>query len=453
MSRFRKLNRRTVLKGVGASMALPLLEAMPSPALAAKAAEASGATAPLRMAFCSIPNGVNMDAWAPTSDGKDFKLTPTLAPLEKMRDQLTVISHLAHNKARANGDGPGDHARSAATYLTGTQALKTAGRDIRAGISVDQVAAQKIGDRTALPSLELGCVAGAQAGSCDSGYSCAYSSNISWRAPGQPTGKDINPRSVFTRLFGDPQQLAAKRERARQNMLRRSVLDLVHEDAKSLRRTVGASDQHKLDEYLESVREIEQRIQAAERSGDRDAPAGVTAPEGVPSDFGEHVRLMMDMIAVAFQTDSTRIATFMLANEGSNRPYPQIGVRDNHHALSHHQKNAAKLDKIAKIDRFHIEQFAYLVDRLSKIKEGDGSVLDNSMIVYGGAIGDGNRHNHLDLPILLAGRGGGSIESGRHIRAPKGTPMSNLFLSMLDRMGVKEERFGDSTGRFDKLAV
>lgn len=450
MSRFRKINRRTVLKGVGASMALPLLEIMPTTAIAAKA---KGAAAPVRMAFCFVPNGVNMDAWMPSGDGADYKLGPTLAPLAKMRDQLTVISHLAHDKARSNGDGPGDHARSSATFLTGTQALKTAGRDIRAGISVDQVAAQKVGDRTALPSLELGCSAGRQAGGCDSGYSCAYSSNISWRSPGQPTGKDINPRSVFTRLFGDPNQAAAKRENARQNMLRRSVLDLVHEDAKSLRRTVGASDQQKLDEYLESVREIEQRIQASERSTDRGAPDGVAPPQGIPGEFGEHIRLMMDMMAVAFQTDRTRIATFMLENEGSGRSYPHIGVRDNHHALSHHQKNDAKLDKIAKIDRFHVEQFAYLLDRLSKIKEGDSNVLDNSMIVYGGAIGDGNRHNHLDLPVVLAGRGGGTITPGRHIRAPRNTPMSNLFLSMLDRMGVEVERFGDSTGRFDKLTA
>ncbi len=442
----KQISRRAVLRGLGAAVALPALEAMaPRPVFAGETPKA-----PLRMAFLSIPNGVNNAHWFPKDTGTGFVLPKTLASLEAVRSDVLVISGLAHDKARANGDGPGDHARSSATLLTGCQARKTDGKDIRVGISVDQLAAEKIGSRTRLPSIELGCDKGAMAGNCDSGYSCAYSSSISWKTPTMPMPKEVNPRAVFTRLFGDPNQIAEDRDRAKQALYRRSVLDLVSDDAKSLNGELGAADRRKLEEYLEAVRAIEKQIQASEREEARHLPQ-IEAPEGIPTEFPQYVRLMLDLMVVAFQTDTTRIATFVLANEGSNRTFPWIDVRDGHHSISHHGGNAEKLEKIQKIDQFYVEQFAYLVQKMKSIPEGEGTLLDNSMLVYGGAIGDGNRHNHNELPILLAGRAQGTITTGRHVRYPKDTPLCNLFLSMLDRVGVKEERFGDGTGRLDQL--
>ncbi|HUR38256.1 MAG TPA: DUF1552 domain-containing protein, partial [Planctomycetota bacterium] len=280
--------------------------------------------------------------------------------------------------------------------------------------------------------------------------SCAYSSAISWKSPTLPLPKEINPRAVFTRLFGDPNQIAADRDRAKQALYRRSVLDLVSGDAKSLDATLGLADRRKLEEYLEAVRTIEKQIQASEKDESRRLPA-MEAPEGIPAEFPAYVRLMMDLLVVAFQTDSTRISTFVLANEGSNRTFPWIEVRDGHHSLSHHGGNVEKTEKIQKIDQFYVEQFSYLVQKMKATPEGEGTLLDNSMLVYGGAIGDGNRHNHDELPILLAGKGQGTIATGRHVRYPRGTPLCNLFLSMLDRVGVKEERLGDSTGRLPDL--
>ncbi len=437
-----RISRRAVLRGLGASVALPALEAM-APRLASQL--------PLRMAFFSIPNGVNNTYWFPKEVGADYVLPKTLASLEPVKGDLLVLSGLAHDKAKANGDGPGDHARSNATYLTGCQARKTDGKDIRAGVSVDQLAAERLGAQTRLPSIELGCEKGAMAGNCDSGYSCAYSSSISWKSSTMPLPKEINPRSVFTRLFGDPNQVAAERDRAKQALYRRSVLDLVSDDAKSLDRELGLADRRKLEEYLEAVRSVERQIQSAERDGARRMPA-VEAPEGIPAEFPAYVKLMMDLLVLAFQTDTTRIGTFVMANEGSNRTFPWIEVRDGHHSLSHHGGNVEKTDKIQKIDQFYVEQFSYFVQKLKATPEGEGSLLDQSMIVYGGAIGDGNRHNHDELPILLAGKGQGTIATGRHVRYPRGTPLCNLFLSMLDRAGVHEEKFGDGTGRLDNLS-
>jgi hypothetical protein len=442
----KRISRRTVLRGLGAAVALPALEAM-SPL---RALAGDKPSLPLRMAFLSVPNGVNNARWFPQELGAKFILPKTLAPLDPVRDELLVISGLAHDKARANGDGPGDHARSSATLLTGCQAKKTDGKDIRAGVSVDQLAAGKIGGRTRLPSIELGCEKGAMAGNCDSGYSCAYSSAISWKSPTLPLPKEINPRSVFLRLFGDPNQQAAERDRAKQAMYRRSVLDLVGDDAKQLGGDLGAADRRKLEEYLEAVRSIEKQIQSAERDEARRLPP-MEAPEGIPAEFPAYVKLMLDLVVVAFQTDTTRIVTFVLANEGSNRTFPWIEVRDGHHSLSHHGGNVEKLEKIQKIDQFYVEQYAYLVKKMKATPEGEGTLLDNAMLLYGGAIGDGNRHNHNELPILLAGNAQKTIETGRHLRYPKDTPLCNLFLSMLDRVGIKEERFGDSTGRVDQL--
>ena len=449
MSRKRAISRRTVIRGMGTAMALPLLDAMAPAAGAARATSSP----PVRAAFLYVPNGVILPHWTPSREGTDFVLPKTLAPLKAAREDLLVLSGLAHDKARANGDGAGDHARSGGTFLTGMQCRKTSGRDIQAGISVDQVAAQAIGERTRLPSLELGTEPGRQSGNCDSGYSCAYSSNISWRSAETPMAKEINPRSAFDRLFGDEQAARSRREAARALARRQSILDLVRTDAGDLRRRVGRSDQQKLDEYLDSVRALEHRLQTSEKEGRQALPPGAARPDGIPRDYAQHVQLMTDMMVLAFQSDSTRIATFMYANAGSNRSYPSVGVRGGHHSLSHHRDDPNKVDHLQRIDQFHIQQFARMLERMKQIREGEGTLLDNSLVLYGCAIGDGNRHSHHDLPVLLAGRGGGSVTTGRHVRYGRDTPLCNLFLSVLDRVGAKPPRFGDSTGRLGNLKV
>lgn len=444
----KQLPRRTFLRGLGTAMALPALEAMlPSSVLAAPAA---GKVAPKRMAFLFVPNGMNMKEWTPATEGTGYELPSILEPLKNVRDDVTILSGLTHDKARANGDGAGDHARSVAAFLTSSQPRKTDGADIRVGISVDQLAAQRIGKETRFASLEIGCERGAQAGNCDSGYSCAYSSNISWRSETTPMAKEVDPRLVFERLFTNGDSAESAESRAKRNMYRQSILDLVTEDASRLKGQLGTNDQRKLDEYFTAVREIEQRLERTERSGDVQI-AGLQKPSGIPQTYADHIRLMADMLILAFQADLTRIATFMFANDGSNRPYPMIGISDGHHELSHHGRDPEKLEKIRRINRFHMEQLAYLLERMKSIKEGNGTLLDNSMIVYGCGISDGDRHNHDDLPVLLAGRGGGTIKPGRHVRYPKETPMANLFVSMLDRVNVPVQGFGDSNGRLEHL--
>jgi hypothetical protein len=331
-------------------------------------------------------------------------------------------------------------------FLTGAQPRKTDGTDIRAGISVDQVAAARIGDQTRLPSLEIGCDPSAMAGNCDSGYSCVYSSTISWRSATTPVPKLNNPRLIFDRLFGSGSN--ADRERRERN--RRSILDHVREDAASLQPNLSSTDQRRLDEYLTSIRDIEQRIERAARLPEPPRP-DMRQPEGIPQSHQEHIRLLCDLLVLAFQADITRVSTFVFANEGSNRPYPFIDVREGHHDLSHHANDRAKLQKIATINRFHITQFAYMLGRLKNIREGDGTLLDNCMIAYGSGNSDGNRHNHDDLPVLLVGRGSGTIRTGRHVRYRQNTPLNNLWLSMLDRMGTSVEVLGDSTGRLGNL--
>jgi hypothetical protein len=436
------ISRRAVLRGAGTAIALPYLNAM-TPVFGATAKPA-----PKRMAFVFVPNGVHMQDWTPKAEGTSFELPATLEPLKNVKSDLLVMTGLTHDKARANGDGPGDHARSAASFLTGCQPRKTDGANIRAGVSVDQIAAGRIGRLTRFPSLEIGCDKGLNSGNCDSGYSCAYSANISWKSEAMPMAKEVSPRSLFERLFssarGDP-----KRDR-----FRRSILDYVEEDAGDLRKILGTGDQRKLDEYLSSIREIELRIERAEKEPvpTVKAPA-MNVPAGVPKDYAEHMRLLFDLLHLAFQTDSTRVATFMLANEGSNRAYPFIEVREGHHDLSHHGGDKDKHAKIAKINKFHMTQFAAWVEKLKATREADGSsLLDNSMIVYGSAISDGNRHNHDDLPALLVGKGGGTIKTGRHVKYPFNTPMCNLFLSMLDRMSSSVEALGDGTGRLANLS-
>lgn len=441
------LPRRAFLRGLGAAVALPMFDAM-SPAFAAPSRGGS-ATAPTRMAFAYVPNGIIMKDWTPSTGGSDFALPRILEPLAAWKDQMLLLSGLTHNNGRALGDGPGDHARAAASYLTGVHPRKTSGADIKCGTSVDQVAAQAIGGKSRFASIELGCEDGRLVGNCDSGYSCAYSNSISWRSESTPMPPEVNPRIVFERLFGTAEEGANPVARAKRDRYRRSILDLVSEDAASLQRSLGPTDQRKLDEYLSGIREIEKRIESSE-NGKRVTP-DIDAPDGVPADFAEHVRLMFDLMTVAFQADLTRVASFMIGREGSNRTYREIGVPDPHHGISHHRGDEALIEKLAKINRFHMEQFAYFIDKLSKTPDGDGTLLDHSMVSYGSGISDGNRHLHHDLPVLLVGRANGAWKTGRHIEYAKDTPMTNLFLTMLDRVGVKPESIGDSNGHLEHL--
>lgn len=448
MNTDKRIPRRTVLKGLGTAMALPFFESM-SPAWASPGRPEVEAP-PNRMAFFYVPNGVHMPDWTPLKEGAEYRLPATLEPLAPYREKLNVLSGLTLDKARANGDGPGDHARSVAAFLTGVQPYKTNGADIRAGMSIDQIAAEKVGDRTRFASIELGCERGAQSGNCDSGYSCAYSSNLSWRSESTPMLKEINPKLVFERLFSTHRAGETAESRGKRDLYDKSILDFVLDDAARLKGKLGRTDRRKLDEYLTSVREVERRIEYSGKAATGELN-GIEAPAGVPEDYGEHVRLMFDCLLLAFQTDVTRIATFMYANAGSNRSYRSIDVPEGHHDLSHHGGDRNKHIKIAKINQFHIEQFAYLLEKMSTIQEGDGTLLDHVMLVYGSGIGDGNRHNHDDLPVLLAGKGGGTIQSGRHIRYPKDTPLTNLYVSMLDRIDASAEAVGDSTGSLARL--
>jgi hypothetical protein len=440
-----QLNRRFALRGLGAAIGLPVLEAM----LPRSSDAAESGRSPTRLAFIYMPCGAVMEDWTPAKTGTDFEISRTLQPLAPHRDRLLVLSGLAHDKAEANGDGAGDHARDSAAFLTASQPRKTAGADLKAGISVDQVAAEQIGQATRFPSLELGTEAGRQAGNCDSGYSCAYSSNIAWKSENQPLAKEISPRAVFDRLFGsgaDDAKAAASRA-----FYRQSILDFVAADADRLRTKLGQTDRRKLDEYFTAVREVEQRVESAAADAKRRLPDYPAPAPGVPRDYAEHVRLMYDLLALAFQTDSTRIATFMLGNSGSNRTYREIGVKGGHHEISHHRGDDEKIAWLQKIDLYMVEQFAYFLAKLKSTPEGDGTLLDHSLLVYGAAISDANRHQHNDLPVLLAGGGNGTLQPGRHVRYKEDTPMANLFLSLLDRVGVQPERFGDSTGRLGDL--
>ncbi len=441
--------RRTFLRGLGTALALPALHAMLPAARAASAVTQTASQPPRRLSFLYIPNGANMADWTPRAEGGDFELPYILEPLRSYQQDLLVLTGLTHDKARPNGDGAGDHARASATFLTACQARKTDGADIRVGVSADQVAAGRLRGQTRFASLELGCDRSKLSGNCDSGYSCAYSFNISWKTPTTPLPPETDPRLLFERLFAGGSTEENAEARARRRRHERSVLDFVLEDAHRIQRQLGATDRRKLEEYLTSVRELELRIENAEKF--KAALPDYDKPSGVPDTYPEHLGLMFDLLALAFQTDSTRIATFILAHDGSNRPYPFLGVRDGHHDLSHHGNDPEKKKKIARINRFHIEQFARFLGQLKNMREGEGSLLDHCMIVYGGAISDGNRHNHNDLPVLLAGRGGGTLETGRHVRYPDNTPMANLYLSLLERFGTPVERLGDSTGPLARI--
>lgn len=441
------ISRRTMLRGLGVSMALPWLECMTGTTRRAMAwaAAAEPQLTPTRLAFVFMPNGVNYKAWAPAARATEteFVLSPSLEPLAAVRRHLNIFTGLTLKNARDNGDGPGDHARSSASFLTGTQARKTAGNDIRNGISIDQVAAGAVGNRTRLPSLELGCEHGPAAGNCDSGYSCAYSSNISWRDESTPMAKIIDPAAAFERLFGDATQAAAAQERLSR---RQSILDFVLEDSRSLAGRLGTADRRKLDQFQTAVRELEGRVRRALAEPSPVRMPETPAPAGIPEKVSEHIDLMYDMLHLAFQTDSTRIATLMLAIDGSNRTFPEIGIREGHHTLSHHQNNQEMIEKIRRIDRFYMERFARFIQRLADTPEGEGTLLDSSLVLFGGGISDGNRHNHENLPIILAGRGGSDLRTGRLINTPRETPLCNLYLSMLERAGCPQAAFGDSSG-------
>jgi hypothetical protein len=451
---FTGTSRRGFLRGLGACVALPALDAF-QPLMAAAGTSRAIATtasgAPLRMAYLYIPNGVNLDRWRPKGSSTGYKMGSTFKPLEALRDDFQVFTGFEQKHGAANGDGPGDHARGVASFLTSAQARKTSGSDIHLAISADQVAALAAQKETRLASLELSTDSARNSGNCDSGYSCAYQFNLSWRSETQPMPPESSPRLVFERLFGAGDRKERELSLGQRYASKKSVLDFVQNDAKAMQKYLGRSDRHKLDEYLTGVREIERQIEKAEAMGIPKDP-GVPAPDAKPGSYQEHLRLMMDMMVLAFKTDSTRIASFLLAHDGSTRSFPDIGVNDGHHNISHHQGRKENLDKLAKIDMFYTEQLAYFLDRLKNTPDVDGkSLLHNSMIVYGGCISDGDRHNHNDLPIIVAGNAGGAFKPGRHVDLGEDVPLSNLYLRMFEEFGMNEKRFGDSTGVLRKI--
>jgi hypothetical protein len=443
-----QMPRRTFLRGLGTAIAVPVLNSV-LPATV-RAATAAPLVAPKRLLWVYVPNGANMADWTPATTGADYELPMILQPLADHRADFSVLSGLANHQGDELGDGGGAHARAGASFLTGVHPRKTAGADILTGISADQIAADQIGDQTRLSSLELSCDGGQRAGSCDSGYSCTYQFNMSWKSGTQPMNPEVDPRAAFERLFGNGDPAASLEASVRRSLYRKSVLDYVLDDAHRLEGRLDAADRRKLDEYLTAVRDLERRIARAAQFPVPAAPDGAHTPEMFET-YEQHMQLMYEVIALAFQTDSTRIATFIVAHDGSNRPYPNIGIRDGHHDLSHHRNDEEKKKLLAQINRYHIGQFARFLDRMKSIKEGDGTLLDNSTIMYGSALSNGNVHSPEDLPILLAGGGGGTLNTGRHYRLDEKTPMTNLYRSMLDNVGVHTEKIGDSTGKVDAI--
>jgi hypothetical protein len=449
------LSRRSFLRGLGVTVALPTFESLLPRAPAATAAAAPlAATAtgmPLRMGFVAFANGSNYERWLPKGEGRDYEMNETFAPMRGLKASFQIITNLAHDSANNWGDGNGDHARAGASFLTGCHAWKTLGSKLHLGVSVDQIAARQIGHLTRIDSLQLGVEGTRLYGSCDTGYPCAYQYNISWASETLPLSPEPNPRAVFERLFGagtGAERAARMRERLER---RKSVLDFVLADARRMNADLGRNDQQKLQEDLDGVRKLEKQIEQSERFKLPD-PGRAQPAAGVPASHEEHVDLMYDLMALAFQTDSTRVVSYCVAPEGSNRPFAELGISEGHHFLTHHSGNAEKIKKVAKIERWYMERFARFLRTLDGMKDADGtSVLDNSMIVYGSAIGDGNRHNHDELPVVLAGRGGASLAAGRHLKLRDSTPMTNLYAALLARAGVKAERVGDSTGVLNEV--
>jgi len=444
------LPRRTFLRGVGATLALPLLDSMASPVRAS--------APPIRVGYVYTPNGIvgacdkspRPFMWTPKTSGANFEFSPTMKALEPFREKLNVFSGLAQVNGRALGDGPGDHARATATFLTGVHPYKTGGADFRLGVSADQIAARELGKQTQLSSLELGLEPQPLAGNCDSGYTCAYMS-MSWRGANSPLPAEINPRAVFERLFGDGESTDPTVRTARLEQ-QKSVLDYVSHSLARLHQRMGAGDRRKIEEYLDSVRDIERRIAVAEEQSHTLTLPEIERPRAVPDDYVQYSKLMIDLMVVAWQTDMTRVASFMLGRDGSNRAYREIGVPDGHHSISHHQGDGEKLDKLIKIDELHVGMFAYLLQRLQETRDGDGTLLDHSLVVFGSSISESNIHTHDDLPIVLAGTANGQIAGNRHLVYGKETPLNNLFLNMFDLAGLPHvDGFGDSTGRLTQL--
>ncbi len=437
------LNRRTILRGIGAALALPLLDSM-APAL-----RAAPKTIP-RFGAVYVPNGINMSTWTPSAEGATFDFTPALAPLEPFRDRLLVLSGLNSNlPAKAKGPA-GIHARACTRFLTDVPPKPEEGADLQAGASMDQLLARESGRETQLASLELGLETTESVGACDPGFNCAYTGTISWRDPHTPLPMEINPRVIFERMFGDSANTdpAARRERMERE---RSILDSVMEKVARMERQLGPADCVKLDQYLDSIRDIERRIQKAESQSAKELPV-LKQPSGVPASFDEHAGLMYDLFAIAFQTDLTRVVTFMIGHEYSGRTHPEIGVTDAHHAISHHKGDPTSLAKLTKVDKHHVELFAKLLEKLKATPDGDGSLLDHALIVYGSGMSDGNAHDPKNLPIVVAGGGAGLIRPGRHLRFPKDTPLANLHLTLMDKLGVRLDKIGDSTGEFPQLS-
>jgi hypothetical protein len=437
------LPRRSFLRGLGAAFALPLLDAM-TPAFAATR------KAIPRLGFMYIPNGVNLAQWTPVGSGTGFAFSPTLRALEPYRDRVTVLSGLAHHAADRLNDGAGDHSRAAGAFLSGCHAKRTEGADLYLGITADQIAARTLGKDNLLASLELKLDDSDIAPLCDEGYTCAYMNTISWSSPATPLPMENNPRFVFQRLFGEGESAS---ERVTQTREDRSILDTVAASMKRLESTLGPADRRRMEQYFESIREVEVRLERIEAQNAK-APAqghNSTRPLGIPENFEDHINLMFDLQALAFQADITRVTTLMIGREEGGRSYPQAGVPDGHHSISHHDNNPEKLAKLAKIDAYHVQQLANFLSKLKQTPDGDGNLLDNSMILYGGGISNGNMHNHERLPIVLAGGGAGTLKGGQHIDYKQDVPMSNLLRSLLDKSGVHVETLGDATGTLSEI--
>jgi hypothetical protein len=438
------LPRRTVLRGLGTAMALPMLDAM-VPALSGISGRAAEPVRRLGWVYC--PNGMAMDAWMPAAK-ESLELSTTLSPLAPYRDQTVVVSGLAQGQAEALGDGNGEHTRATATWLNGIHPRETEGADVRAGKTADQIAADQLGRTTPLSSLELAIDQDFLVGSCDNGYSCIYMNTIAWRDETTPLPMQNNPRVVFERLFGDGGSTADRQSEFKKD---RSILDAITGDLARLQREVGAGDQARVTQYLEAVRAIERRIQLSEQK-DTELPE-LERPVGIPESYQEHVKLMFDLTSLAYQVDMTRVFTFMLGRELNGRAYPEIGIPDSHHGLSHHRYDLEKLAQLAKINTYHVSLFTHFLDELANMPDGDGSLLDHSLLMYGASLSDSNKHSHFDLPLLLVGGGAGQLKGGRHLQYPRDTPMTNLLVSQLDKAGVRlDDGLGDSTGRLVELA-
>ena len=442
--------RRTVLRGLGATLALPLLDSM-VPAFAAPAEVAS--KSPVRMGFVYIPQGAILEKWTPATEGVGYQMTPILEPLASLRDNFLVLTGLDQRNAEAApSENNGPHTRTTAAYLTGVHPKQTRGADYLLAPSVDQIAAKELGKHTQLASLEMALDTGYTSGVCEGEWSCVYANTLSWRTPTTPLPVENHPREVFERLFGDNDTTdsAARLARMQEN---RSLLDFVTQNVARLQKGLGPTDRAKLNEYLDAIRDVERRIQIAEEQASSDVPTLERPGGSIPAAFEDYIKLMFDMQVLAYQTDLTRVSTFMIAHESSNRTYPQIGVPDPHHPLTHHRGLADMKAKVALINAYHVKMFGYLLDRLRSTPDGDGSLLDHSMLLYGSGISDGNFHTNENLPLILAGGAGGKIKGGRHLKYPVGTPMTNLFLTMLDKAGVPVDKMGDSTGKLDLLSV